>query len=77
MRYYYTLNKREHDAGILEVGDPILGLNGETINAGLTNFQFTCPGQCSKTFLGDDKVTVLRDASHAPDRSPHDKRGDS
>lgn len=62
VRFYYMNEQQEHKAGILELGDPIQGLYGENINTGLTKYQFTCPGACSRSFFGSNSgVTVFNE----------------
>ena len=65
VRFYYMNEQQEHKAGILELGDPIQGLYGENINTGLTKYQFTCPGACSRSFFGSNSgVTVFNEMLH-------------
>jgi len=64
IRFYYTNSKRDQDAAFLELGDPLVTLYGELINDGLTQYEFTCPGQCSSTFLGGESVTILWQSLH-------------
>jgi hypothetical protein len=59
MRFYYVNDERTHKAGILEIGDPWLMLYDTPINDGLTQYSFTCPGDCSKPFVADEGVTIL------------------
>lgn len=72
VRIYYTHDERMHQAGMLEVGDPLVGLNGQPVGDGLSKFEFTCPSACSTTFLlekersnGEDQgVTVISEFLH-------------
>jgi len=64
LKFYYSLQSRTHDAAILELGDPMVTLRGQAISAGLAKYDFTCPGACSTTFLGNDNVTVLAEYLH-------------
>ena len=64
VRFYYSNTPRTYNAGILEVGDPWLGLYEEKINDGMSKYSFTCPGVCSSSILakerdGDQGVTVI------------------
>lgn len=63
VRIHYTNTPRLHKAGVLMVGDPFIGLDGEGINDGLTKHEFTCPGTCSWLFL-DGPVTVFEESLH-------------
>mmetsp|Transcript_10951 Transcript_10951/g.18178 ORF Transcript_10951/g.18178 Transcript_10951/m.18178 type:complete len:618 (-) Transcript_10951:1445-3298(-) len=63
VRFYYTNAPRLHDAAILMLGDPMLGLYGVAINDGLTMHEFSCPGECSSLFL-DEPVTVISEKLH-------------
>merc|ERR1712070_190026 len=51
IRLYYIDGERPHRAGILELGDPWLGLGDEAIAPGLTQYTFDCPASCSYAFL--------------------------
>ena len=67
VRFYYMNDQLENKAGILELGDPILSLNGDKINDGLTKYQFTCSGDCSRTFASgsnNNGVTVFNEFLH-------------
>jgi hypothetical protein len=59
IRFYYVNDERTHRAGILEIGDPWITLYDTKINDGLTQYSFTCPGECSSTFLAQEGVTIL------------------
>ena len=63
VRFHYTNTPRLHDAAILQLGDPMLGLYGEDINDGLTMHEFSCLGECSSLFL-DEPVTVISEILH-------------
>jgi dopamine beta-monooxygenase len=63
VRFHYTSTPRLHKAGILQVGDPLMGLYGVEINDGYTQHEFTCPEQCSSLFL-DEPVTVITEQLH-------------
>ena len=69
VRFYYSHDEREHRAGVLQVGDPWVALQGKTIEEGLTQYSFTCPGTCSSSILakkersGESKgVTVFSES---------------
>jgi len=65
IRFYYSKTARTHDAAVLELGDPLLRLDGEKIDDGLTNYEFSCGSGCSSTFLGGSSgVTVLAEYLH-------------
>lgn len=64
LKFYYTLETRTHDAAILELGDPTLTLVGNLISQGITQYDFSCPGACSSTYLGNDNVTILAEYLH-------------
>lgn len=55
LRFFYSLEERTHRAGILQVGDPFLALNGQDIKDGLTQYEFTCPGTCSSSILAKER----------------------
>ena len=59
LRFYYSLEEQSQSAGLLQLGDPFVNLNGEGIFGGLSKYEFTCPEACSKSFLDSRGVTVL------------------
>jgi hypothetical protein len=61
--YYYSPEPREHNVGIMQVGDPFLGLYGYPIADGTTSYQFDCPSSCTNVVL-DEPVTVFREYLH-------------
>lgn len=65
VRFYYTSNKRQHDLGILQMGDPNVALFGEPVspNGGLTQHVFDCNGSCTSNHA-QVPVTVLRESLH-------------
>jgi len=62
VRFYWTSEQREQQVGIMNVGDPTVGVYGTPIGAGLSMHQFECPGSCSS--LANQEVTVLREYLH-------------
>jgi hypothetical protein len=69
-RFYYSKEERSQKAAILELGDPNVKLGGEAINNGLTQYEFSCPGECSSAFLGGSSVTVLAECKQNPRQTP-------
>jgi Copper type II ascorbate-dependent monooxygenase, C-terminal domain len=63
-RIYYSAQPREIEAAWLSVGDPVTLMNGQPIEDGLTEYTFTCGGDCSSTVLGSESVTVLAESLH-------------
>ena len=63
VRMYYTSNKREHDMGIFQVGDPLVDLQGEAVGSGLTQHVFNCPFLCSSASISQE-ITVFREYLH-------------
>lgn len=59
VRFYYTETARAQEAGMLELGDPLVRLNGESISNGLSKYEFSCPGSCSGFFFAQKTVTVI------------------
>ena len=62
VRMYWTSQPREHQVGIMSVGDPNIGLFGQPVGDGLSKHEFVCPSSCSET-VGQE-VTVLREYLH-------------
>lgn len=61
--YYYSEQPREQTLGIMQVGDPFLGLYGYPIADGTTSYTFDCPSSCTTSLL-DKPVTVIREYLH-------------
>lgn len=66
VRIHYSLEPREHQAGFLILGDPLVALGGTRIGNGLTEWSFDCPGSCSSFALGGtgESVTVIAESLH-------------
>mmetsp|Transcript_4381 Transcript_4381/g.10303 ORF Transcript_4381/g.10303 Transcript_4381/m.10303 type:complete len:599 (-) Transcript_4381:246-2042(-) len=64
LRFYYINGERSERAAVLELGDPTLSLYGQQINNGLTQYEFSCPGACSRGVLQQESVTVLAEYLH-------------
>jgi hypothetical protein len=64
VKFYYTETERAQEAGLLELGDPLVMLNGESVGNGLSKHEFSCPGLCSSVFLQQTQVTVLWESLH-------------
>ena len=60
---FYTSQRREHDLGVLQLGDPFLLLGGTPVGDGLTEHHFSCSGECSQVALADP-ITVIRESLH-------------
>jgi hypothetical protein len=63
IRFFYTLQKREMDMGMMRVGDPALSLNREPVGNGVSQHNFLCPGSCSSAIL-KETVTVYMESFH-------------
>jgi hypothetical protein len=63
VRIYYTTQKRKYDAGVLQLGDPIVQLEGEAIGQGLMRHDFTCPSSCTSLNFKEE-VTVYKEVLH-------------
>ncbi|KAL3908590.1 MAG: hypothetical protein SGILL_008427 [Bacillariaceae sp.] len=62
VRFYWTSEEREEEIGIMNIGDPLIGVFGEPVGQGLSMHQFECPSSCSS--LASQEVTVLREYLH-------------
>jgi hypothetical protein len=63
VRLYYTSQKREHDLGVLQLGDALVALEGQSVGEGLVRHTFDCPASCSSVSLSEN-VTVVREYLH-------------
>jgi len=63
VEFFYTTNKREFDLGVLQLGDPFLGLLGVKVGNGFYQHTFDCSSDCSSVSLSEN-VTVLREYLH-------------
>ena len=59
IRVYYSTNLREHDAGVLQVGDGSLRLAGSQIDSGLSSWSFDCPASCFESNWPDQDYHIL------------------
>jgi len=60
---YWTKSLRQHDAGTLEIADPLVRLGGSKIGNGLSRHSFLCPSTCTSTTFRED-VTVFAELLH-------------
>jgi hypothetical protein len=60
---YYSSTPREYTAGFLSIGDPFVAMRGQAIDAGVSDYHFDCPGECSGLVI-QEPVTVLREYLH-------------
>jgi hypothetical protein len=63
VRVYYTSDTREFEVGVLQVGDPYTELEGMSVGAGLTLYEFECPGSCSSSAI-QEPVTAFLELQH-------------
>ena len=63
LRVYYSLTPREHELGIMAMGDALSHLEGIPIPAGLSQYDFMCAPDCSTLGL-DEPVTVIQELFH-------------
>ena len=63
LRVYYSLTPREHELGIMAMGDALSHLEGEAIPPGYSQYDFECSPQCSSLAL-DEPVTVIQELFH-------------
>jgi hypothetical protein len=64
VRFYFSNQPREHAMGVLQLGDPYVGLEGQTVGVGWNKHDFTCSGSCATMALGGEPVTVIREFLH-------------
>jgi len=67
IRFYYTTKEREHELGLLQLGDPSLFYDQTPLGDGLTEHSFYCSPDCTTSVLRQE-VTVLREYMHMHDR---------
>ena len=70
VRFYYTTKLRENNLRVYQYGDPLIFLNGETVDfgtqaspTGMYEHSFNCASSCSALFLSSP-VTVVREYLH-------------
>jgi len=63
VRVYYTSNLRQHDVGVMILGDGMVDAGGTLIPSGWNTYQFDCPTNCYANNNGGTEVTVL-DVNH-------------
>jgi len=64
MTLFYSMEERTHQLGMLQLGDPLLQLSGDSIGEGLTEWNFQCDSTCSVLALAGSPVTVLSESLH-------------
>jgi DOMON domain/Copper type II ascorbate-dependent monooxygenase, N-terminal domain len=63
VRVYYSLTPREHELGIMAMGDVFSKLEGVSIPAGISEYDFVCDPSCSELAL-KEPITVLQEGFH-------------
>ena len=53
-----------YEAGVFQMGDPLLDLADQPVGLGLTQHDFECQSSCTGAFLADGPVTVFKDKLH-------------
>lgn len=64
IKFHYRIVPRQHDFGVLQLGDPFVHLAGRKVGDGLAQHTFECSSACSATALTDEPVTVLYEGLH-------------
>ena len=62
MQIFYTRTFREYDAGVFQVGDPLVMLQGQQVGTGITKHTFTCPSTCTQR--SDVPLTIFGEGLH-------------
>jgi dopamine beta-monooxygenase len=60
---FFSTSPREYTAGFFQVGDPTVSLRGQELEAGVSDYSFDCPSDCSGLVI-QEPVTVLREYLH-------------
>jgi hypothetical protein len=65
VRFYYTTQPREFDIGVMQLGDPMVKLQGVSVESGLSSHAFKCPSSCTLlTLKPEEPLTVIRESMH-------------
>jgi DOMON domain/Copper type II ascorbate-dependent monooxygenase, N-terminal domain len=63
VRVFYSLTPREHELGVLNMGDSLVALRGNYVPPGVSEFEFVCDTTCS-SFALTEPVTVIQEGIH-------------
>jgi hypothetical protein len=63
VRVYYSLEPRQHELGIMGMGDMLFKMRGMDIAAGVSQYDFSCASDCSELAL-TEPVTVFQQGFH-------------
>jgi hypothetical protein len=63
VRVYYSLEPRQHELGIMGMGDVLKKLEGVQIPVGLSQYDFKCDSGCSSLAL-TEPITVFQESVH-------------
>ena len=64
LKVHYTTKKRTLDAGVFQVGDPYVQLDGNPVGEGITKHVFSCPSECSSFEDEVEDVTIFGQSLH-------------
>ena len=63
LRVYYSLTGREHELGLMALGDIQNNLTGTLMPGGYSQYDFECSSACS-SFALDEPITVIQEGFH-------------
>lgn len=65
VRLYYTTQEVKDEIGMVQIGDPLLGLYGMPIGQGFTRHTFACPSSCTDNrFETSSSITIVKEQLH-------------
>jgi len=64
VRLYVSHTPVNIEIGMLQIGDPFVGLEGTNIGSGLTRHTFECPSSCTEKRLSNNGITVISESLH-------------
>lgn len=64
VKVFYTTEVVQNELGMVTIGDPLLGLEGEKLGNGPVRFDFECPEQCSQNNIPESGITIVQEGHH-------------
>ncbi len=63
IRLYFSSVPVSNEIGAMLIGDPTVGLTGNSVGNGLTKYSFECPSSCTQSHLNQD-ITIVQEQLH-------------
>jgi len=64
IRLYLSDQPLSIEIGMMQIGDPFVGLRNTKVGKGINEHVFECPSSCTQKRLSSNKITVIKESLH-------------